>query len=205
MYNFTCRTCGKCFPTGDKHKRYCSKLCYLIDKPRLVTKEKVSWECPACRKVFLLVPYVAKKRKYCSRSCTYKSIGKSGKENANWKGGYLGKNGYFYVKQNGKYRLKHVVVYESFYNISVPKDFCVHHIDGNIKNNDINNLRLISKSLHTSMHNAKLNHNQVKEIFYLYASGNYTHSHIGEIYNIDKSNISRLLSGKRIYAKLLCT
>jgi len=45
--------------------------------------------------------------------------------------------------------------YEKTLNVKVPKDFDVHHIDCNNKNNDIRNLVAIPKIVHSRYHKAK--------------------------------------------------
>lgn len=35
---------------------------------------------------------------------------------------------------------------------SLPKNFCIHHIDGNSRNNDINNLAVLTFSAHNKIH-----------------------------------------------------
>lgn len=48
----------------------------------------------------------------------------------------------------------HRAVWE-YYNGEIPKGYHIHHIDGNIDNNDITNLECISASEHLSMHAKK--------------------------------------------------
>lgn len=48
--------------------------------------------------------------------------------------------------------LHHVIICEALELTEIPKGFCVHHIDGNKKNNDISNLCLLSISGHTKLH-----------------------------------------------------
>ena len=47
--------------------------------------------------------------------------------------------------------------YEKHFNVKVPKDFDVHHIDCNRNNNDITNLVAIPRVLHRRYHAAKYN------------------------------------------------
>lgn len=42
--------------------------------------------------------------------------------------------------------------YKRYYNIEFSKNFVIHHIDLNHDNNDINNLLLLPKKLHSSYH-----------------------------------------------------
>tara|TARA_R110000744_G_C19066084_1_gene529554 strand:+ start:251 stop:601 length:351 start_codon:yes stop_codon:yes gene_type:complete len=45
--------------------------------------------------------------------------------------------------------------YEQHFNVKVPKDFDVHHIDGDRNNNDIINLVALPRVLHNKYHSAK--------------------------------------------------
>ncbi len=56
------------------------------------------------------------------------------------------------TKYRGKYCSKHVLVYWQAYGVIPKKDEVVHHKDENKHNNDISNLELIKRSIHTSNH-----------------------------------------------------
>lgn len=62
-------------------------------------------------------------------------------------------HGYWIVTSRNEYfhKLFHRLVYEDFYG-EIPKDYHVHHIDGNKDNNCILNLQLVSNSDHGKMH-----------------------------------------------------
>lgn len=70
-------------------------------------------------------------------------------------------NGKKYYLYNGeRYFSKHntrlhVVVWEFYNGIKVPKGFHVHHIDENTHNNDISNLEIIEGTEHLRMHGKK--------------------------------------------------
>ena len=62
----------------------------------------------------------------------------------------------YYLYTNERYFSKgvkrmHVEVWK-FYNGEVPKNYHVHHKDGNTKNNNISNLECIEASIHLSKH-----------------------------------------------------
>lgn len=44
-------------------------------------------------------------------------------------------------------------LYEKHYNLKIPKNWEIHHIDSNRNNNDINNLIMMPKKLHRALHN----------------------------------------------------
>ena len=44
-------------------------------------------------------------------------------------------------------------IYENYYKIKIEKGVDIHHIDGNIKNNNIDNLICLPKKFHKCLHN----------------------------------------------------
>ena len=64
---------------------------------------------------------------------------------------YTGRKGSEYVFYHSAVMCYHLGITE------IPQGFCVHHIDGNPKNNDIHNLALISISGHTKWHSLQKN------------------------------------------------
>lgn len=58
----------------------------------------------------------------------------------------------FYFQRKGKRLHREVWKY---HNGDIPKGYHVHHIDGNTHNNQIENLQLIDKNTHLSMHMSK--------------------------------------------------
>lgn len=87
--------------------------------------------------------------------------GKTGTAHHNYKGVVGDGNGYSMVlkpdwytgRKNSRHVfLHHVVMCEYLGITEIPKGFCVHHIDGNKKNNDISNLCLLSMGAHTKLH-----------------------------------------------------
>lgn len=79
--------------------------------------------------------------------------------NKNWRGGRLiNSHGYteIYTPDNlyglRRYVLEHRLVMEKSLGRPLTKNEVVHHIDGNIQNNSIENLQLMSKGEHRSLH-----------------------------------------------------
>jgi len=78
------------------------------------------------------------------------------RENA--KGYRITKTGYAeYTMGEHKHRLVHVVKMEQFLGRSLASDEQVHHKDGDKLNNDIENLQVLTRSEHASIH-ARINH-----------------------------------------------
>ncbi len=72
---------------------------------------------------------------------------------ANAKGFSLKPNGYIEITRGPhKGRMQHVVVMEELIGRSLLPDECVHHIDENRANNSPENLQLMTRSEHASLH-----------------------------------------------------
>jgi len=67
----------------------------------------------------------------------------------------INKDGHYQIKTNekgnsGKYL--HRVIFEDFYNITLPSNIVIHHNDGNPQNNEIWNLIPMTNGEHTALH-----------------------------------------------------
>lgn len=78
----------------------------------------------------------------------------TGENNPNWKGGKKGDGqGHIMLRTNKKeYRFEHRVIFEREAGIKVPKNCCVHHINGDKKDNRIENLCMMTHKAHTLLH-----------------------------------------------------
>lgn len=56
------------------------------------------------------------------------------------------------MKYRGRYCYKHHLIFWCCNGVLPSKDEVIHHIDGNYANNDISNLKLLSKQEHTKLH-----------------------------------------------------
>jgi|WetSurMetagenome_2_1015567.scaffolds.fasta_scaffold34565_2 hypothetical protein len=190
-----CKKCGKIFLSWvSQNNSYCSRKCYTNDKENfysLIKKEKKIIKC-VCGETFKVLP--SSKKIYCSKKCMYKyGEHNKGEKAWNYKGGYVGKNGYKYIRENGKYVLEHKNVYEKYYGIKIKKGYCVHHIDRNKLNNTIENLEIMSRKEHARLHHIKLSKEDVEFVIYLSKEKGFSHRKIGKIYGIDNSAICRYI------------
>lgn len=127
--------------------------------------------CKTCKKEFLKYPNDIKKTKhnFCSRQCFYKSperspnLGKKGKYSSGWKGGCLYERGYkMVIAQNHpkavskggglKYIREHRLIMENHIGRYLEDNEVVHHINGDISDNRIENLSLMEHGDHSRLH-----------------------------------------------------
>ena len=145
--NLICKTCGKTFYVfpGDvrvKNKtiKYCSKKCAFdaMKKGKIV-------ECLHCGK-----PFYSTRNTFCSPKCAsdYKS---EHAEHKPWD-----ENGYLVVQERG-YNKKgnakqHRLIIEHVLGRRLDLDEVVHHINGDKKDNRIENLCVMSRKEHSKLH-----------------------------------------------------
>lgn len=142
-----CKQCGKEFDVGKsdyrvKHNtiKYCSQKCSgeALKKGKLI-------KCKQCGKEFY-----STRNMFCSSKCFYDYKKENYKHKEYEENGYivLYKNGYN-KKGNAK---QHVLIMENYLGRRLNKNEVVHHIDGNKKNNDISNLKLMTRAEHSRFH-----------------------------------------------------
>lgn len=124
-------------------------------------KKTVKNTCLECKKVFITIASEMKrgKGKFCSRVCyaKYRKVSLLMEKNSNWKGGrYLNGAGYILLKNESHarsnsagYVREHILSVSSFLGRALNKKEVIHHIDGDRKNNNLNNLFLFR---HASAH-----------------------------------------------------
>ncbi len=86
-----------------------------------------------------------KEKKFCNRKCWEDY--RVGENHPNWKGGTKTRpDGY--IRDSKTDRYIHRIVMEKHLGRPLLSEEHIHHIDGNPKNNDINNLQIMSNSEH---------------------------------------------------------
>lgn len=90
-----------------------------------------------------------------------RSLSRKGEKGSKWNGGVsTTRKGYRLIKMpdheradSKGYVLEHILVFERETGIKVPKNCCIHHLNGNKSDNRIENLCLMLTSAHTVYHN----------------------------------------------------
>ena len=113
--------------------------------------------CENCGKTFKVWECIIKngKGRFCSKSCS-----QTGKNNTSWKGGIRkNMNGYIYIysphhpySSKDNYVAEHRLVMEKYLGRFLKPKELTHHINGITYDNRIENLELINRSLHASLH-----------------------------------------------------
>lgn len=68
----------------------------------------------------------------------------------------INKLGYYQISSTGEGnngKLLHRLIYENFWDVTLPKEIVIHHKDENKLNNCINNLEAMTREEHQSLHN----------------------------------------------------
>lgn len=149
----SCKECSKEFElykktyecrvrTGNTPK-FCSKKC--SNKNRETKKDT---KCPQCGKTFKTT-----RNKFCCKECAVKfmKINKINKKNGFWY-----ENGYKVLYVEGDKSIKeHIKVMQDFIGREINKNEIVHHINEIKDDNRLENLQLMTKGEHSSLHRKK--------------------------------------------------
>jgi len=106
--------------------------------------------CLSCKRPFFVYPYRKDSAKFCSKPCG-SVINKN-----RWAGGEtINAHGYVLIRIDKKYVYKHRYVMENHLKRPLARKEIIHHIDGNKKNNEVENLKLLIKNNHDSIETTK--------------------------------------------------
>ncbi len=143
----TCEYCKKSFKVFESDPRfkrtgikYCSKNC--SDKARRTGSFR---RCEYCDKEFY-----STRNKFCSQKCVYEYRKAHNTHKIYYENGYKVKyiNGY-----NKKGNVKeHRYIMEQYIGRKLKPEEIVHHIDGDKTNNEISNLKIMTRGEHSRLH-----------------------------------------------------
>lgn len=116
---------------------------------------KKKFECYFCKKEF--IDWEANrpcKRVFCSRKCKGSFMKtQTGQQAIHWKNARTNHNGgYFIITRECKPQLEHRFVMEEFLGRKLSKNEHIHHLNGNKKDNKLENLILLTNSEHKRLH-----------------------------------------------------
>ena len=155
-----CLECGIVFECSDnkrnKDRKYCSSFCGKsangknnIGKKRTDEyKQMMSMRNSGENNPFFRKKHSTESRQKMSISQTGTQIGE---KHPNWKGGIKSRpDGYLRRSSDDKY--VHRIIMENYLGRQLRDYEIVHHIDGNVSNNDISNLTVMTNSSHRKIH-----------------------------------------------------
>ena len=164
MNKKNCLTCKKEFTIKFKSlmkRKFCSSECSLRSMHKTNVKKRNVLECQFCRNYFTTDPHLEKERKYCSVVCTNKGLAskglRSGSNNGHWKSGKSENEGYSRItfgRDSMKYEHRKIV--ENSLNRKLSSIEIVHHINGDKKDNRIENLQVVSRAEHMNIHRGEI-------------------------------------------------
>ena len=146
-----------------KYKKHCSRNCANsrirtkeiklkisnskkeYDKLNPIKKQYTERKCPICGKIYKRTPCI--KRKTCGKNdCIRKYLSKVKEK-------FPERNKYKQVMINGKRTKQHRVSIEKHMNVKLGYNDVVHHKNGILSDNRIENLQLMTRGEHTVLHN----------------------------------------------------
>jgi hypothetical protein len=153
-----CNICGILFKRKRKRQRFCSFSCGSKGKKYVQKRfqKKIMVKCDFCENKFEKWPCLVKKIKnekhYCNPKCRKLAMWIGETSYGFKKGNRLPLNPYIRRVIDGKFVLEHRWLIEQHLNRKLERWEHVHHINGNPKDNRIENLKVLSNSDHAKTH-----------------------------------------------------
>lgn len=150
-----CRKCGKPFSPRRSTHLWCSVSCSVsaarAGVPAPARRKQIPCTCLSCGKEFTVQKYRKDTVKYCSRSCLAKShLGQFNRFNPiRWRRGKSEKRNYKFIKTpDGRRMREHRWLMEQHVGRKLLPTEHVHHINGDWRDNRLENLALLTNSEH---------------------------------------------------------
>lgn len=145
-----CFYCGNDFLPPRVTSKYCSIKC--VKDHQYSERKKRKRTCLNCGSIFFTTSEKIRLGfgLFCNKKCRYTYM--VGENHPTWKGGTIDSSGYKQVYVKGKIVRDHRIVYEEHHGVSLSSNDVIHHKNGVKNDNRIENLQLMTRSEHTSLH-----------------------------------------------------
>lgn len=148
-----CKHCGEVFEYRNKSEIYCSNKC----RGKHTSLETIDVNCSHCGNILQRKPYEISNNNFCTMKCYHEYIKYNpikGESHHRWNNGeYNHPHGYLSILQSdGTYKLEHRIVMEEYLGRQLSSDEIIHHIDGDKRNNNIDNLQIVTRAEHIAIH-----------------------------------------------------
>ncbi len=157
-----CKLCKKIFKRKRLKEKFCSFECAMKGRKRPKGRKpnKIIVNCEACGKSIFRRPCHIKKSKnnkfYCNKECRKFSMKFIGTPYGFKRTTGSPLNPYIRCMKEGKFVYEHRWIMEQKIGRKLRRNEHVHHINGNPKDNRIENLEILSNSDHAKTHLGKL-------------------------------------------------
>ena len=131
---------------------FCSKECYF--KYRVTLRPERNQVCHNCKKSFIVNPAYIKRRPlqkvwFCSKDCFVKYAQRN-------RGKVLVNGSFPYYRTSSDKRRYHRKLMEDYLGRKLSRNEVVHHVNGNKKDNRIENLIIMDNKEHLNMHRLEM-------------------------------------------------
>lgn len=162
LKSFECLICGRSFTSKEKTRKFCSHSCSLVNMHKGNVKVRVESTCHGCgKKYFTKRLYESLVQKFCSRGCQGKFFSlnnlRKKENNGHWIGGVSNNGGYLRITHGDEsWKYHHRKIMEVHLGRELSSDEIVHHVNGDKKDNRIENLEIMTRAEHMNHHRDEL-------------------------------------------------
>jgi len=158
-----CLFCHKDFNAAKKTTKYCSRVCQTTHISNIFAKDNgfkrrkgMTLKCEHCQSDYYVPQYRVETAKYCSRSClglAHPERAEKARNNSPlmFRSGLSEPRKYKTIYVNGKQMREHRYLMEQHLGRKLDRNEQVHHINGNWRDNRIENLKVLTNSEHQKL------------------------------------------------------